>query len=352
MAYIAPQRKLLWHIDRVAQFKNGKQPPPINAEIDLSNRCSLGCEFCHFAYTHTRGPLAGSDKPAGAIPSGDLMDTDLAKSIIKQLSESTVKSVIWTGGGEPTLHPHFNDIIRYSWGKVDQGIYTHGGHIKRDRAALMKEVMTWINISLDAINERDYKAVKRVNRYRDVCKGIERLVKAPGDAIVGVSFMITRSNFWQVSDMKRLARVLGADYVRFRPTIRYRYEQPNKPNENTGWINQAIEYLEKYKDSKFVSVELDRFRMYRDWQEHPYKRCWWSALQVCITPNGKVWTCVNKRENPGAVIGDLSQEQWHEITARMIIPAVDGQCRVMCRGHVANLTLDQVMTKPKHENFI
>lgn len=36
--------------------ETGKTKAPVNVEIDLSNRCSHGCAWCHFAYTHTKGP--------------------------------------------------------------------------------------------------------------------------------------------------------------------------------------------------------------------------------------------------------------------------------------------------------
>src|SRR5512139_2684048 len=143
--YIDPRSKLLQHVDRLAALKLGAHPVPVNVEIDLSNRCSLGCEWCHFAYTHTRGPLAGSDKlgPKSSIPGGDLMDTTLALSIIDQLDDAGVKSITWTGGGEPTLHHEFNWIVEYASSRIDQGLYTNGAHINAERAALLKERMTW-----------------------------------------------------------------------------------------------------------------------------------------------------------------------------------------------------------------
>src|SRR5574338_42021 len=83
---IGPRDKLLWHPDKLLELRTaGKTSAPINVEIDLSNRCSLGCEWCHFAYTHTRGPLKGKRaKPAGAVLGGDLMEPDLIGSILAQ----------------------------------------------------------------------------------------------------------------------------------------------------------------------------------------------------------------------------------------------------------------------------
>ena len=76
--FINPAQKLLQHIDRIADIKRGLRPAPVNVEIDLSNRCSLGCEWCHFGFTHTRGPLAGKrEKPRDSLAGGDLMDEGL-----------------------------------------------------------------------------------------------------------------------------------------------------------------------------------------------------------------------------------------------------------------------------------
>lgn len=154
MSYIDPAGKVFQHLDRLQALKKGRPLAPINIEIDLSNRCSLGCEWCHFAYTHTRGPLKGKRaKPAGAVLGGDLMETALATRIIEEFVRAGVKSVTWTGGGEPTLHPDFDRIVQFAQPWIHQGIYTHGGHIDEKRAALMKRAMTFVYVSLDASNQ-------------------------------------------------------------------------------------------------------------------------------------------------------------------------------------------------------
>src|SRR4051812_12888459 len=114
MSYIDPRSKLLQHPGALNQIKTaGRTSAPLNVEVDLSNRCSLGCEWCHFAFTHTYGPLAKiAERPTAATQrGGDLMDTTLAKRMIDQFAEAGVLSVVWTGGGEPTLHRDFNEII-------------------------------------------------------------------------------------------------------------------------------------------------------------------------------------------------------------------------------------------------
>lgn len=356
MTYIDPRAKIFWHLDRLHQVRTtGTTTAPVNVEIDLSNRCSLGCAWCHFAYTHTRGPLAGKvERPEGAISGGDLMDYTLAQRVIAGSAQMGVKSVTYTGGGEPTLHPQFDGIIRdtAAWG-LEIGLYTHGGHIDDRRAANLKKHCTWVYVSLDECDDQSYWESKGVRKFNSACAGIQRLVEAEGKATIGVGFLLHPKNYYRVKEMVALGKQLGADYVQFRPTIHYRQDAPNQLAEDTGWITDALIYLSEYANEPGVIVDLERFRMYRDWTGHGYSTCHWSAFQTVITPNGKVWRCLNKREHADALLGDLSVESFADVWARAGgACAVDGQCRVMCRGHVPNLTLDSIMAEPAHSNFI
>ena len=351
--YIDPRAKLLWHTDRLDQLKQtGKTSAPINVEIDLSNRCSHGCSWCHFSYTHTRGPWAGKVKrPIDAESGGDLMPLALVKSILRQLAAVGVRSVTWSGGGEPTLHPQFDEIIATH--ALEQGLYSHGGHIDEKRAALLKQACTWVYISLDECDPTSFKASKGVDRFMDVLRGIARLVKAEGKATIGLGFLLHRDNYHRVDDMVTLGKSLGVDYIQFRPVVRYDQKRPGTLAEDTGWVTEAIRRLRPWTLEEMVSVDIERFELYRSWMGHPYKTCHWTAVQTVITPNGKVWRCANKREHAGAEIGDLTQESFSDIWQRASQScAVDGDCRIMCRGHLSNLTLDAVLTQPAHENFI
>lgn len=354
---IDPRGKLFAHLPRLAALQEGRTPAPINVEIDLSNRCSLGCEWCHFAYTHTRGPLTGKRaKPAGAIAGGDLMDLELAKQIVDQLGHAGVDSITWTGGGEPTLHPAFNEIVEFAaQGRgLEQGIYTHGGHIDDARAALLKQTMRFVYVSLDAATPEAYKAAKGVDRFDAACQGIRRLADAAGDATIGVGYLVTRDNWHASGPAAELARELGADYLQFRPTIAYDQATPDELAEATDWMDEALLTLDRLTRIVGLNViaDLDRFREYRWWDGHGYPTCWWSGLQTVITPNGKVWTCVNKREHPAAELGDLTREAFADIWARRPLARVDADCRIMCRGHVANTALDEIMAPRSHAAFV
>ena len=351
MNYINPKAKLFHHLDRLDALFKYQVDAPVNIEFDLSNRCSLGCEWCHFAYTHTRGLHAEKhEADPGKISGGDLMDRMLAFDIITQLESCGVRSITWTGGGEPTLHPFFNNIIDFV--NIDQGIYTNGTCITKARAELLKRKMKWVYISLDAATREAYHYHKGVNKFDDVCLGVADLVRAKGKATIGLGFLINKDNWKQIRSMIDLGNDLGVDYIQFRPTIIYDQEHPAHRAENTSWMSDAIKLMESNQYDRKLIVDLERFRDYQNWTAHNYEICWWSGIQTVITPNGKVWTCVNKREYTGALLGDLTTESFSNVWKRRRIAHVDADCRIMCRGYPANRILNEIMAPNDHANFI
>jgi radical SAM protein with 4Fe4S-binding SPASM domain len=92
--------------------------------------------------------------------------------------------------------------------------------------------------------------------------------------------------------------------------------------------------------------------MIRHWQGHGYITCYSAGLQTCITPDGSVWTCVNKREHAAAKLGNLRDESFGQIWQRGGPKLVNDQCRVLCRGHVPNLALQELMREIPHGKFI
>lgn len=350
MSYINPKEKVLWHLEEINQLKNtGFTKAPVNVEIDLTNRCNHGCSWCHFAYTHTKGLLANSQKPIGYVDTGDVFDFYLLLDVIQQLSEIGVKSITWTGGGEPTLYPFIKEIINYtdSLG-IDQGIYTNGSFINEELADILKAKITFVYVSLDEYTREDFKLSKGVDRFDKVIEGIERLVNAKGKATIGVGFLLHEKNYQKIAAMTALGASLKVDYVQYRPIIDYDLNNPSLLKNTPDWIGELRE-----RNSYFVSFDKSRFNAYKDWQGHGYKTCNWIALQTVITPNGKVWSCVNKRGIESALIGDLTVDSFADIWRRSGKScSVDSKCRIMCRGHLANITLDKVLSQPSHGNFI
>lgn len=344
--YIDPKSKLLGHVDRIAEINAGGKPAPVNVEVDLTNRCNLGCDGCHFAHVHTRGPLA----KRRTHDSGDVFDYPLIDQALRQMRDFGVRSVVWTGGGEPTLHPFFDAVVDDC--PLPQGIYTNGTMVDELRADLLKRRMEWVYVSLDNHTKESYQAYKKVDGFERACQGVRNLVDAGGRATVGVGYLLHSGNWRNVPAMIEHGLGLGADYVNFRPMIAYDQAHPGQAGEDTGWINDAHTVLRLASGQKQVILDVDRFLMYRDWKGHGYQNCQWAQMQTVITPDGRVWACVNRRGFEGSALGDLHVESFEDIWARSRAWPVNGACRVMCRGHLPNLMLDAIRQQQAHGQFI
>lgn len=342
MTYIDPAAKLLYHADRIAAIDAGQTPPPVNVEIDLSNRCNLGCKGCHMALTHSKGHHANKILPEGHVHTGDLMLSGLALNIIGQLKDYGVRSITWTGGGEPLIHPEAVDIFAAC--QLDQGLYTNGTMIDPLKAAVLKASMQWVYVSLDRHTRESYRAYKQSDNFNRAVAGIQYLVRASGRATVGVGFLLDADNWQDVYEMYRFGANLGADYVQFRPLV--------VPGADTLWVDAFLNYFDPAGLDKCI-VDLHRFKMYGDWRGHEYPMCYWAQMQSVITPDGKVWPCVNRRGFLGNMLGNLNTETFADIWARSGAWVIDGKCRMLCRGHIPNQQLDRILgPKPAHWRFI
>lgn len=347
--------KLFRHPDRVAAWQRGEFVAPIGMEADLSNRCNLGCTFCHFGYTHTRGPLASRAMRAAQSRLGDLMDFDLwCGRIIPQLKQVGVRSLTLSGGGEPTLHPQFRELASAALAAgLPLGLYTNATLLSAELAAFIKANFRWVVVSLDEPCAEEYREAKQSDQFEAALTGIRRLVSAAGAARITISFLLRPTNLNRIEEMLRVYRSLGADRVEFRPIVLTHYEDPTRLLEPPFWVDEAVTALGRLGllSAPDVEVPLDKFQHLRRW-ERAYPVCHAVRFTGVITPNGKVWVCVNRRGLPDSEVGDLTTETFRDVWARQTARTDFQHCRVLCRGDQLNRTLDTLDHRLPDEEFV
>lgn len=358
MTFIDPRAKVLRHLDRLVGWQRGETPAPVTVEWDLSNRCTLGCQDCHFAHTHTRGPWTAKPRtlPMAFESTGDLADVGgLVWRVLAELADAGVQAVIWSGGGEPTTHPRWQDAVAYGYRVgLQQGMYTLGGLLTRESARSLARNVEWVVVSLDAADAETYSAEKGVpqERFGAALNGIRWLVEAQ-QTVVGVSFLLHAQNYTRAWNMLALARSLGATYTTFRPAIRVDQANPSVTSDDRRWITTASEFLGTLSREQDVEIDPRRFYEYAKWQAHGYTSCTGIRLNTTITPDGRVWVCPQRRGVADSCLGDLRRESFATIWARH--PGrftVDDGCRVMCRLHPVNQTLAALEQPMAHEAFV
>lgn len=126
--------KLLKHLDKLKDFQDGKPPSPVMAHISLINACNLTCSFCCFANRDLTEKLS----------------TEKVKQALRSFKKIGVTGVEFTGGGEPTIHPDFDEIARYAHSLgFKLGICTNG--VLLGKKKFSKEIVSlfsWVRLGM------------------------------------------------------------------------------------------------------------------------------------------------------------------------------------------------------------
>lgn len=329
-----------------------------NLETDAGTYLADGVVVhnCHMAHTHSRGPWVSKLRvlPHGMDLTGDLADTAVTLRWLQEAKAAGVKSVIWSGGGEPTTHPDWLLILAKA--KVlgfEQGMYTLGGLLTHETAREAASHLSWVVVSLDCADADTYAKEKGVPpaRFHAACDGIRFMVGHR--ATVGASFLLHADNWHRMGEMLTLSESLGVTYTTFRPTVEVRQDAPSVLLGDRTWVDVALPGLRTLATHPRVELDVQRFQDWANWQGHGYDTCHGIRLNATITPDSRVWVCVNRRGVPGSALGNLTHESFAQVWAKH--PGhwnVDRECRAMCRLHPVNEALHALRQPLAHESFV
>jgi len=138
--------KLLKHLDALAAIQQGRAAP-VMLHLAVTNHCNMNCTHCCFG---------GRDRQLE-------LSTDKALAAIRQFHGLGVRALEHTGGGEPTMHPGLDVIIRFaaSLGMV-QGMCTNGSGAHRIHEW---GLLRWVRVSLNVLDLDDSGRTAELERF-------------------------------------------------------------------------------------------------------------------------------------------------------------------------------------------
>ena len=391
-----PQSKVLYHLDTVLEYFAGKNIDPITMEIDPSNACNHSCPFCISGHIHLK-KFKGTE-----FFNRQMMDKKTLLNLAKDLSETKIKSIAFTGGGEPTMNPALKETLVYlkKNSDIQMGMYSNGSMLQRfDLFETVVESLEWVRVSIDAGTKKFYDDLRVTNSTNDfdtVISNIKKLIetkkKMNSKIIIGVGFVVTKENYKEVIDFANLFKDIDVDYCQFKPEIiqiERNGTQDNKKQQISSefWaykiidlLNEASQILGKKFESNAYKIEdliIDQENYGRG-----YKECIGSQFQPCIGADGHVYVCTNHRGHKKYSYGNLYDENFKKIWANLnkrkeIMDKINKKekfcnCTQLCKPHESNKMLwsikqnlnnDEVMKDLKkksneigdtliHKNFI
>lgn len=343
-----PKLKLLWHAEKIIDWKQGKNIFPVLVEMDLTNKCQLNCNFCTFKYIDDTSSIKHS----------------VALSAITDMFNCGVKAINFTGGGEPTLHPKFIDILSHarSYG-LDIGLYTNGYTLSEKALEAIVRNCTWARFSIDAGTKQTFKKTKGVDGFEKTLENLKRLHHAKyyygSPMTLGVGFVITPQNYKEIYTFASLFSGMELlDYIQYKPMIDNCFE--NNHIEARWWKKEVEPLLEKtMKDFPKAVINLYKFNDLKSNIERDYDVCYGHAFCPCIGATGDIWVCTHLRNIEGFSFGNLHNQSfetiWLSQNRKDVIEKINlSKCQKYCKNNEINKVLYRLKNPDKngHYNFL
>lgn len=161
----------------------------------LSERCNSRCVSCDY-WRHGRADL----------------DFDAVNRLLPSL-ERLGTEVVLISGGEPLLNPEWAQIAALLGRQgLKVWLLTSGLSLAK-HAARASMLFDAITVSLDGTDSSTYAAIRGVDAFDAVCRGIRAAIGA--NAVVTLRVTVQRSNFRQLPGFVELGRALGVAQVSF-----------------------------------------------------------------------------------------------------------------------------------------
>lgn len=262
-------KKAVYHRGNFSAFLMGRDEAiqPVSVEVVPSLECNFNCKGCTYAQN-------GSKRKDISKGGSRLMSQQTFDQILQGLVDMEyTKSIIFTGGGEPTMNPEYVHFIRQATReksgdqrRFDVGLYTNGTLIGEHIGELANMGLTFIRVSLNAGRYQTHRQICRYGNtgshiFDKITDNIVRLAKARGnhevETTIGIGFIMARENSddGELSSIKDLLLKLHEasdgriDYAAFRPKVQYfdsRFQVvTSQPDKDTfgGIVTRLIEQV-------------------------------------------------------------------------------------------------------------
>ncbi len=334
--------KILKHKDILKQKLEGDICSDMGCvEFYLTEKCNLTCKYCTF-----------DNRNSITFPYSEIIN------VIKKLSP---KSIIFSGGGDPSCYRSENkdisDVINHvshNFPAIKLGLITNG---QKTIQGNWVSKLEWLRVSLDAADQKTFYELKG----GDINKSINSIVDylKNGCKYIGIGYVFNDANITEIPLFVKLIydtiidnldeTYLNKVFLEFRPTckiescncqsFRYLDDVIQTHDESNEWnfaIANLKQILFKENDETYINfinknsnLDSNHVFVYANKKIH-FKRCYYCLIKMIIYPNGECFPCVQKSAIIKQSLGNIINDSFNEIYNNQIKCS---QGEYLCSGY-------------------
>jgi MoaA/NifB/PqqE/SkfB family radical SAM enzyme len=302
----------------ILKIAPGEPARPIHWDVDPSTACDHACRGCPYIYDGPIDPMLGVIRPEMAKDKRTLLDAATFARFVTEAKHAGCKAITFVGGGEPTLHPQFEWMMRkVAHEGIKFGVITHLG--RKYKPAFFEQLAkaTWVRVSVNAGTRETYLKHQGKDDFEQAMSNIE--TAAAAGCNVGMSFLVTNDNWREIGLAARTAHERGARYIQYKPII-----EVGEPGATYAGLEvQIAERLRAvhgfYPREDFQILDQWSARIAELKQHH--QRAFSGACHVPkfnpkLGANGIVYTCCELAYSDEAALGSIYDEPLEAILRR------------------------------------
>jgi MoaA/NifB/PqqE/SkfB family radical SAM enzyme len=267
---------------------------PHNINWNFTDVCGFNCRHCY-----SRGR-----------PQQEELGLNQLLSICHKIVEANVFAVNF-GGGEPLVHKHFIETVRFlSESGVQTFVTTSGWNLDEKMAEKLTSAgISNVYISFDSANAKSHDYVRRKPGSFERAINAARLCKQY-DIKFRISTVVTALNYKSIGDIDALADDLDADEInlkKFRPV-------GNGEKNNREFVIPVSEEKDMLENVKAIRKKSNRTITFL-FHDFPIPGvsdgCPCGRTSMGMMPNGDIKVCVYGEDVVGNILTDDLSELWN-----------------------------------------
>lgn len=263
---------------------------PVSISFEPTTSCNLRCPECPSG-------LRQFTRPTG------MLQKDFFRDTIDEIHKELLYLIFYFQG-EPYLNPDFLEMVKYASSKKIYTATSTNAHYLTDENAkrTVESGLDRLIISIDGTTQDVYKQYRVGGNLEKVLQGARNIVKWKKELksktpFVFFQFLVVKPNEHQIEDIKKLAKEVGVDEVRFKTAQVYDYE--TDPNN----LIPTIDKFSRYKKNNDGTYSP---------KNKMANHCWKLQHANVITWDGLVVPCCFDKDATHR-LGNLKMQSFKEI---------------------------------------